>query len=89
MEGGGRGGSGEGETRGRGRGYVEQREQWEEPLATQLDRENELSQTNRLIGGVRVGVVPGVESKLSRTFHVRRGEKVLQDLQNLESTTMK
>ena len=35
------------------------------------------------------GVVPRAQSKLSRTFHVHRGEKHLQDLQNLESTAMK
>ena len=31
---------------GHGGGGVEQREQWEDPLATQPDREIELSQTN-------------------------------------------
>ena len=63
-EGGGRGWEGGGEE-GRGGGDVEQREQSENPLATQPDRENELRQTNRGVGGVCVGVVPRV-SKLSR-----------------------
>ena len=35
-----------------------------------------------------VGVVPRVQLKLSRAFHARRGEKLLQELQNLESTAM-
>ena len=37
----------------RGGGGAGQREQWEDPLATQPDREIELRQTNRGIGGVR------------------------------------
>ena len=66
---GGRGGRGGGR-RGRGRergergrlggGCVEQREQWEGPLATQPDREIELNQTSRGAGRVCVGVVPRV-----------------------------
>ena len=52
-----RGGGGRG---GRGGGGVGQREQWEDPMATQSDREIELSQTNRGVGGVCVGVVPRV-----------------------------
>ena len=42
---GGRGGAGGG--RGAWGGGVGQREQWEDPMATQSDREIELSQTNR------------------------------------------
>ena len=88
------GGGGEGEERGgeggerggRGGGGVEQREQWEDPLATQPHREIELSQTNRGVGGVCVGVVPRVQSKLSRALHVHRGKNLLQDLQTQEST---
>ena len=45
--GGERGGGGEG---GRGGGGVGQREQWEDPMATQSDREIELSQTTRGVG---------------------------------------
>ena len=51
--GGGGGGGGEGRERGGGRrggcggGGVGQREQWENPMTTQSDREIELSQTNR------------------------------------------
>ena len=41
-------------------------------MATQSDREIELSQTNRGVGGVCVGVVPRVQSKLSRAFHAGR-----------------
>ena len=55
--GGGRGGErGGGGRGGRGGGGVGQREQWEDPMATQSDREIELSQTNRGVGGVCVGV---------------------------------
>ena len=66
--------------RGRGGGGVGQREQWEDPMATQSEREIELSQTNRGVGGVCVGVVPRVQSKLSRALHAHRGKKLLQDL---------
>ena len=38
-------------------------------MATQPDREIELSQINRGVGGVCVGVVPRVQSKLSRALH--------------------
>ena len=80
--GGGEGGGGEGEGQGgeggRGGGGVGQREQWEDPLVTQPDREIELSQTNRGVGGVWVGVVPRVQSKLSRALHAHRGKKLLQ-----------
>ena len=57
-------GGGEGRERGgwerggRGGGGVGQREQWEDSLATQPDKEIELSQTSRGVGGVCVGVVP-------------------------------
>ena len=84
--GGGRGGGGGG---GRGGGGVGQREQWEDPMATQSDREIELSQTNRGVGGVCVGVVPRVQSKLSRALHAHRGKKLLQDLQTQESAATK
>ena len=50
-------------------------------MATQSDREIELSQTNRGVGEVCVGVVPRVQSKLSRALHAHRGKKLLQDLQ--------
>ena len=58
-------------------------------MATQPDREIELSQTNRGAGGVCVGVVPRVQSKLSRALHAHRGKKLLQDLQTQESAAMK
>ena len=54
-------------------------------MATHSDREIELSQTNRGVGGMCVGVVPRVQSKLSRAFHAYRGKKLLQDLQTQES----
>ena len=85
----GGGGGGRGERGGRGGGGVGQREQWEDPLATQPDREIELSQTNRGVGGVCVGVVPRVQSKLSRALHAHRGKKLLQDLQTQESAAIK
>ena len=80
----GRGGEG-----GRGGGRVGQREQWEDPMATQSDKEIELSQTNRGVGGVCVGVVPRVQSKLSHALHAHRGKKLLQDLQTQESAATK
>ena len=58
-------------------------------MATQPGRENELSQTNRGVRGVRVEVVHRVQSKLSRALHAHRGKKLLQALQNLDNTTMK
>ena len=36
-----------------------------------------------------VGVVPLVQSKLSRTLHAHRGKKLLQDLQTLKSAAIK
>ena len=74
-------GAGGGGGGGRGGGGVRQREQWEDPMATQSDREIELSQTNRGVGGMCVGVVPRVQSKLSRALHAHRGKTFLQDLQ--------
>ena len=94
-EGGGGGGGGEVRERGgggrggRGGGGVGQRGQWEDPMATQSDREIELSQTNRGVGGVCVGVVPRVQSKLSRALHAHRRKKLLQDLQTQESAATK
>ena len=58
-------------------------------MATQSDREIELSQTNRGVGGVCVGVVSRVQSKLSRALHAHRGKKLLQDLQTQESGATK
>ena len=58
-------------------------------MATQPDREIELNQTNRGVGGVCVGVVPRVQSKLSCTLHAHRGKKLLQDLQTQESAAEK
>ena len=86
--GGERGGAG-GEREGRGGGGVGQREQWEDPSATQPDREIELNQTNQGVGGVSVGVVPCVQSKLSRALLAHRGKKLLQDVQTQGSTTTK
>ena len=85
-EGRGRGGGGR---RGHRGGGVRQQEQLEDPLATQSDGGMELSQTNRGVGGVCVGVVPRVQSKLSRALHAHRGKKLLQDLQTSESVPMK
>ena len=80
-------GRGEGGRRG---GDLGQRDEWGDPLAFQPDRENRLSKTNQGVGGVCVGVVPRVQSKLSRALHAHGGKKLLQDLQNLNnSTTMK
>ena len=58
-------------------------------MATQPDREIELSQTNRRVGGVCVRVVPHVQPKLTRALHAHRGKKLLQDLQTQESAAMK
>ena len=92
---GGEGGGGKGRERGggergrRGGGDVGQREQCEDTMTTQSDREIELSQTNRGVGGVCVGVVPRVQSKLSRALHAHPGKKLLQDLQAQERAAMK
>ena len=43
----------------------------------------------RGVGGVCVGVVPRVQSKLWRALLANRGKKVLQDLQTQESAAMK
>ena len=72
-----------------GGGCAEQREQWEDQLATRPGREDEQSQTNRGIGGGCMGVVPRARSKLSRALHAHRGKNFLQDLQNLENTATK
>ena len=45
--------------------------------------------SNRGAGGVCVGVVPRVQSKLSRALHAHGGKKLLQDLQTLKSAAMK
>ena len=88
-----RGGGGEGgawgRRGGRGGGGVGQREQWEDPMGTQSDRKIELSQTNRGVGGVCVGVVTRAQSKLSRALHAHRGKKLLEDLQPQESAATK
>ena len=91
RRGGGGGGRerGGGERGGRSGGGVGKQGQWEDPLVTQSDREIELSQTNRGVGGVYVGVVPRVQSKLPRAFHAHRVKKLLQDLQTQESAVMK
>ena len=69
---------------------VEQREeQWEDSLATQSRGENELSQTNRSVREVCVGVVPRVQSKFRRALHAHDGKKILPYLWNLENNTMK
>ena len=60
-------------------------EQWKGPLATQPERENDPSQTNRGVRGGCVGVVPRAQSKLSFALHAHRGKKLLQDLQNLDN----
>ena len=89
----GGGGGGEGEGRGREGGtggrVCRTARTMENMLATQPDREVELSQTNRGVGGGCVGVIPRVHSKLSRAFHAHRGKKLLHDLQKLERTALK
>ena len=74
---------------GEGEGRVGQREQWEDPLTTQPDWEIELSQTKRGVGGVCVGVVPRIQSKLSHALHAHRGKKLLRDFRTQESAPMK
>ena len=76
-------GKGKREKGSRGGRCVEQREHGEDPLSTQPNRENEQSQTNRGVGGVCVGIVLRIQSKLSRALHSYRGKKLLQDLENL------
>ena len=52
-----------------------------------LMAEHEQSQSNRSVRGVCVGVVPRVQSKLSRALHAHLGKEILQDLQNLDNTS--
>ena len=59
-------------------GYVDIPARWE----------IELSQTNRGVEGVCVGVVPRVQSRLSRALHAHCGKKLVQDLQTQESAAM-
>ena len=86
-------GAGEGEGGGErgesGGGVFEQRVPWEDPLATQPDRNIERSQINRGVGEVRVGSVPHIPSKLSRALNAHREKKFLQEFLNLESTVSK
>ena len=85
-------GAGEGGRGGEGRemgGGVGQREQWEDPLTIQPDWEIEPSLTNRGVGGVCLGIVPRVQSELSRALHAHRGKKLLQDLRTQESAPTK
>ena len=70
-------------------GGGEQREQWADPLATQPEGKNELSQTSRSVQGACVGGGPHVQSKISRALHAHRAKKLLQDLRNLDKTTIK
>ena len=58
-------------------------------MASQPDREIELGQTNRGVGGVCVRVVPRVQSKLSHALHAHRGKKLLKDLQTQERAAIK
>ena len=58
-------------------------------MATQSGGEIELRQINRGVGGVCVGVVPRVQSKLSQALHAHHGKKLLQDLQTWEGAQMK
>ena len=72
-----------------GGGSVEQREQWEDQVATRPGTENDLSGTNRGIGGGCVGVAPRVHSKLSHALYAHRRKNLPQDLQTLENTITK
>ena len=71
--------------------YRSKREQEEERggggLNSKNNRENESSQTNRVVRAVCVGVVPRVQSMLLCAIRAHYGKKFLQDLQN--NTTMK
>ena len=58
-------------------------------VGNQPDGEIELSQTNRGVRVVCVGVVPRVQSKLSRALHAHCRKKLLQHLQTQESVPMK
>ena len=58
-------------------------------MVTRPESENELSQTNRSVREVFVGVVPRVQSILSSALYAHRGKKFLQSLLNVVSTTIK
>ena len=55
-------------------------------IGNPADGEIKLNQTDRGVGGVCVGVVPRLQSKLLRALHAHHGKKLLQDLQTQEST---
>ena len=48
-----------------------------------------LSETNRSIQGVCVGVVPRGQLNISRALDTNRGKELLQDLQTLDNMTIK
>ena len=58
-------------------------------MVTQPEEENELSETNRSVRRVSVGIVPRGQSKLSRALQAHLGKKLLQDLHNPDNTTIK
>ena len=56
-------------------------------MATQSDREIELSQTNRGVGGVCVGVIPRVQPKLSRVHDLEAVASFRGCIQSSEKNT--
>ena len=85
----GRGGRGAGRGGGVGAGVLDSENNGRIRWQPSLTKEIELSQTNRGVGGVCVGVVPRIQSKLSRALHAHRGKKLLQDLQTQKSAATK
>ena len=73
---------------GEGARFQATREQREDPFATEPSDDDELSQTNRGVRGVCMGIVLRVQSKLSRVLHGHPGKNLLQDLRKLDTKTM-
>ena len=60
--------------KGRGEGA-----EWKDQLPTELGGDNELSQTYRCVRRVREGVMPRVQSKLSRAIHAHHGKNLNEE----------
>ena len=99
VEAGARGRRGTGGLEGRGERGRDRREeggaesgellQREDPVATQPQTEDERTRTNRSPRRECVGVMPRLQSKLTRVLHAHRGTKLLEDLQNQANNTSK
>ena len=58
-------------------------------METQPEKENQLIKNSRSSRGVRMGVMPRVQSNLLRALHMNRKKKLLKDLLILHTTAIK